>query len=80
MQASQTYSGWNTDQILEELMGVKSLENKLYAKLISEALGCFELANKDKLDQKIAELKKVAHPDDVIVTNLEIKSAQLSLK
>ncbi|MCL2321362.1 MAG: AAA family ATPase, partial [Oscillospiraceae bacterium] len=27
----KSYSGWNTDQILEDVMGVKSLENKTYA-------------------------------------------------
>lgn len=37
---SKTYSGWTTDQILEDIMGVKSLENKLYNRLLKEALDC----------------------------------------
>ncbi len=43
--SEKTYSGWNTDQILEELMGVKSLTNKTYAELIEKSLDLIEKNN-----------------------------------
>ncbi|EPZ57421.1 AAA ATPase domain protein [[Clostridium] sordellii ATCC 9714] len=32
------YSGWNTDQILSELMGVKSLDNKEYFRMVEKGM------------------------------------------
>lgn len=76
----KTYSGWNTDQILEELMGVKSLTNKTYSELIDKALNFVEKNDIDSLKKSINDLKKVTHSNDTIVTSLEIKLAGLKLK
>jgi predicted ATP-dependent endonuclease of OLD family len=76
---NKTYSGWNTDQILEELMGVKSLTNKTYAELISQSLNLIESKNISELQKSINNLKKVAHSNDTIVDSLEIKLASLKL-
>ncbi|WP_282115938.1 AAA family ATPase [Cellulophaga baltica] len=77
--SNKTYSGWNTDQILEELMGVKSLTNKTYTELISQSLNLIESKNISELQKSINKLKKVAHSNDTIVDSLEIKLASLKL-
>lgn len=76
----KTYSGWNTDQILEELMGVKSLTNKTYAELIQNALNLIDDNNLSELETAILKLKKVTHSNDTIVESFEIKLATLKLK
>lgn len=76
----KTYSGWNTDQILEELMGVKSLTSKAYSELIDKALNFIDKNDIESLKKSILELKKVTHSNDTIVTSLEIKLAGLKLK
>jgi len=76
----KTYSGWNTDQILEDIMGVKSLENKEYSQLIQNALENIEKRNIEELRESIKKLKRVAHKNDTIVTSLEIKLASLKLQ
>lgn len=77
---NKTYSGWNTDQILEELMGVKSLTNKSYSELIEKSLDFIEKRDKDNLQKTITQLKKVSHSNDTVVTSFEIKLATLKLK
>lgn len=77
MPTSRTYSGWTTDQILEDIMGVKSLENKLYNRLLKEALDCVNKSDLEKLKEIIAKLEKFTHPSDVIVQQLKIKLASL---
>lgn len=77
--SNKTYSGWNTDQILEEIMGVKSLTNKLYAELIQECLDLIDTKDVSKLDKAIKNLKKVSHSNDTVVESFEIKLATLKL-
>jgi len=74
---SKIYSGWTTDQILADIMGVKSLDNKMYNKLLSEALDCITKKDIDKLKEIISELEKFTHPTDIIVEQLRIKLASL---
>tara|TARA_R110001592_G_scaffold164031_4_gene398050 strand:- start:835 stop:2067 length:1233 start_codon:yes stop_codon:yes gene_type:complete len=78
--SSKVYSGWNTDQILEEIMGVKSLTNKQYAELIHQAFDAISLNSISELKKAINRLKKVSHSNDTIVESLEIKLAELKLK
>lgn len=73
------YSGWNTDQILEDVMGVKSLKNKDYEQLIEQALDAYEQRDKAKLISLIQRLKDIAHSNDTIVQVLEIRLASLEL-
>lgn len=74
------YSGWNTDQILEEVMGVKNLENKMYNALISQALQYVDEKNMPGLGSVIEDIRKVAHPSDTILQVLQIKLAALELE
>lgn len=76
---NKRYSGWNTDQILEDVMGVKSLNNKDYEKLVDQALDAYEQRDKTKLITLIQSLKDIAHSNDTIVQVLEIRLASLEL-
>ncbi len=71
------FSGWSTDQILSEIMGVKSLENKDYEKLINEAFVQVEKKSIDGLNQAIEKLKMVCHPNDTILTVLNTRMASM---
>lgn len=77
--AHRMFSGWNTDQILEEVMGVKSLENKEYNTLIKNALISIEEKDIIRLQSIVSDLKVVSHSSDTIVSALEIKIAELKL-
>jgi energy-coupling factor transporter ATP-binding protein EcfA2 len=70
-------SGWSTDQILTDVMEVKSIENKDYERLISEALIQSEAQSLEGLHRAIVELEKICHPSDTIVTVLKAKYAAL---
>lgn len=76
----KSYSGWNTDEILEEIMGVRNLENKKYATLINEAMYHVEQKDINKLREDIIKLKEVTHPSNTIVQVLSIKMAELELE
>ncbi|MVW87846.1 hypothetical protein EI969_18175 [Pseudomonas sp. PB101] len=75
--SSKAFSGWNTDQILSEVMGVESLENKLYERLISKAFDLVEVGAIQELEVVVDELMSVSHPSDAIVTVLQAKLAAL---
>lgn len=77
--SNKTFSGWNTDQILEEVMGVKSLENKKYSILLHNAIQLIQDKNIDELKRTIGELEKISHPSDTTVSVLKIKVASLEL-
>ncbi len=72
-----SYSGWSTDQILADVMGVESLENKLYGQLIREAFEFADQLDIEKLSAAISKLEKVTHPNDVVVPVLEARLASL---
>lgn len=76
----QTYGGWNTDQILEEVMGVRSLENKLHTAALNEALDRVERRDAEGLRASIRQLRAIVHPSDTILEVLQIKLAQLELE
>ncbi len=71
------FSGWNTDQILSEIMGVKSLDNKDYEKLINLAFQEIENKSLAGLELAIDNLKKVCHPNDSILTVLNARFASM---
>ncbi|WP_049536252.1 AAA family ATPase [Vibrio harveyi] len=70
-------SGWSTDQILSEVMGVVSLENKDYEKLISSAFDKIEEGNIQEFRVAIDTLAEIAHPNDSILTVLNAKYASM---
>lgn len=71
------FSGWSTDQILTDIMEVKSIENKHYERLVSEALTQSEARSLDGLLRAINALEQICHPSDTIVTVLKAKYASL---
>jgi len=75
----QTYSGWNTDQILEDVMGVRSLENKLYITLLNEAINNIEKRDVFSLEKAIEKIREVVHPSNTILQVLQMKLAGLEL-
>lgn len=76
----QTYAGWSTDEILEDVMGVKSLENKVYSQILNEALDCVESGKIELLEQSIEKLRTVVHPSNTILQVLQVKLAELKLE
>ncbi|MFX1392916.1 MAG: AAA family ATPase [Promethearchaeota archaeon] len=77
--SDRSYAGWTTDQILEDLMGVKSLKNILYEKLFNEARNAIEEKNIKELKRIILELENITHPSDTIVERLKIELSSLLL-
>ncbi|WP_330472178.1 AAA family ATPase [Vibrio harveyi] len=75
--SDKRFSGWSTDQILSEVMGVVSLENKDYEKLISSAFDKMEEGNIQELRVAIDNLAEIAHPNDSILTVLNAKYAAM---
>lgn len=75
----QTFSGWNTDEILEEVMQVKNLENKAYNSLLKQAIDYVDNRDIAGLSNAIEELKKVVHPSNTIIQVLSIKLEGLKL-
>ena len=76
----KSYSGWTTDQILEDIMDVKSLKETLYVKFYEEALKSIGEKNSIKLKDLISKLEKIAHPSDTIIERLKIELASLLLE
>lgn len=74
-----SYSGWTTDQILTEVMGVRSLENKQYELLVHQAFDCVEEKDSVGLKSIIERLRSIAHPGDAIVKVLDVRLASIIL-
>ncbi|KQX03231.1 hypothetical protein ASC84_00570 [Acinetobacter sp. Root1280] len=77
--SAKTYSGWSTDQILEDVMGVKSLVNKDYERLIADALEAYNKKDKQELRGLMESLATITHSDDTILQVLKMKMASLEL-
>lgn len=71
------FSGWNTDQILSEIMGVKSLDNKDYEKLVAIALHQVGESSIQGVTDAISNLVEICHPSDSIVTVLRARLASM---
>lgn len=76
---TKTFSGWNTDQILEEVMWVKNLENKTYAIMLDKAMSYVQAKNGPALEHTICELQKIVHPSNTILKVLQVKLAEIEL-
>lgn len=77
---TKTYAGWSTDEILEDVMGVRSLENKLYSKALNEAMDCVENGEAAPLEKAIENLREIVHPSNTILQVLQVKLAKLKLE
>ena len=76
---TQKYAGWNTDEVLEEIMGVSNLENKEYAVVLNQAMDNVETRNIDALKESISKLEAIVHPSNTILHVMKVKLAQLEL-
>ena len=72
---SKSFSGWNTDQILSEVMGVVSLDNKVYKKLIDKSFDCLEKFDLESYKLAVSALEEIAHPSDPILKVLRARYA-----
>lgn len=77
---AQKFSGWNTDEVLEEIMGVTNLENKEYVVLLNQAMDYVETRNIDALKESISRLESIVHPSNTILHVMKVKLAQLELE
>ena len=76
----QYFSGWKTDEILEEIMGVTNLANKEYSILLNQAMDYIEHRDIEALKESINQLEEITHPSNTIIPVLKIKLAQLELE
>lgn len=74
------FSGWNTDQILEDVMGVESLQNKDYASLINTILNAYDKKNIEEFKENLNLLEEISHKNDSILQVFKIKLASLELE
>lgn len=76
----KAYSGWSTDLILTELMGVKSLDNKDYEILVKTCYDNIKNNNLHALKENYAQLESICHPDDEILIILKTRIAGMEAK
>ena len=74
---NKSYSGWTTDQILEDVMGVKNLVNKQYNQLLQKCLDAIDRNDLEGFKSSIRKLEEVSHPKDTIISELRIKLSQM---
>ena len=74
-----SYAGWSTEEILEDVMDVKGLENKVLALQIKNAMDAVESKNVNGLKKAIEKLQEIVHPNNIITETLKIKLAELML-
>jgi len=78
--SNKAYSGWSTDLILTELMGVRSLENKDYEILVKTCYDNIKENNLDALKVSYTRLESISHPDDAILIILKTRIAGMEAK
>lgn len=78
--SEKAYSGWSTDLILTELMGVKSLDNKAYEKLVRACYDSIKENNLSALKDNYARLESISHPGDEILIILKTRIAGMEAK
>lgn len=78
--SNKTYSGWSTDEILEDVMEVKNLENKEYNTVLKEAMEHIRNKDIEGIKNSIERLDLIVHPNNTIVNEIKIKLAELLLE
>ncbi|MFG0322983.1 AAA family ATPase [Pseudomonas sp. zjy_15] len=76
----QKFSGWNTDQILTDVMDVRSLASKDYEQAIHRAFTAIEEKSTANLKSEIQLLEQISHPNDSILTILNSRLAAMVAK
>ncbi len=77
---NQSYSGWSTEEILEDVMEVKGLSTKELSIAMKEAMDAVEEKRIEHLKECIEKLKFIVHPNNIILEVLQIKLAELLLE
>ncbi|WP_446919808.1 AAA family ATPase, partial [Klebsiella pneumoniae] len=78
--SDKAYSGWSTDLILTELMGVRSLDNKDYERLVKACYENIRDNNLDALKENYALLEAICHPGDAVLIILKTRIAGMEAK
>ncbi|EPY4769897.1 AAA family ATPase [Klebsiella quasipneumoniae] len=78
--SDKAYSGWSTDLILTELMGVTSLDNKDYETLVKSCYENIKNNNLDALKENYARLESICHPGDAVLIILKTRIAGMEAK
>ncbi|HCI7002767.1 TPA: AAA family ATPase [Klebsiella pneumoniae] len=78
--SDKAYSGWSTDLILTELMGVRSLDNKDYERLVKACYENIRENNLDVLKENYALLEAICHPGDAVLIILKTRIAGMEAK
>ena len=77
---NKSYSGWNTDEILEDVMEVKNLEKKEYNVVLKRTMEYIVNKDIENIKRSIEELERIVHPNNTIVNEMKIKLAELMLE
>ncbi len=77
---NKCYSGWSTDEILEDVMEVRNLENKEYSIVLKKAMEHIRDKDIKGIQQSIKQLDLIVHPNNTIVNEIKIKLAELLLE
>ncbi|MFB0585778.1 AAA family ATPase [Aeromonas salmonicida] len=78
--SDKAYSGWSTDLILTELMGVRSLDNKDYEMLVKKCYENIRENNLEALTGNYTHLESISHPGDTVLITLRIRIAGMKAK
>lgn len=78
--SEKAYSGWSTDLILTELMGVMSLDNKDYEILVKACYENIRENNLDAIKENYARLESICHPGDAVLIILKTRIAGMEAK
>lgn len=78
--SKDAYSGWSTDMILKELMGVRSLDNKRYEKLVHICFDNIENNDIDALQKSFEQLEAICHPSDSVLIVLKARMAGMEAR
>lgn len=78
--SEKAYSGWSTDFILTELMGVMSLDNKDYEKLVRACYESIKENNLASLRDNYSRLESVSHPGDEVLIVLKTRMAGMEAR
>lgn len=76
----KSYSGWSTEEILEDVMEVKNLENKEYNMALKKTMEYIVNKDLENTKKSIEKLEKIVHPNNTIVNEMKIKLAELMLE
>lgn len=76
---NRSYSGWSTDEILEDVMEVKNLENKEYNEILKKTMDFILAEDIDNVKNCIEQLERIVHPNNIIINEIKLKLAKMIL-